>query len=95
MPSLETFTGVVSPFTSTTYRLWFIAYTYAVLSGEKGPHRDIVALNAAAGLIAAGVVDGIGDGYDAAQAAIDSGAASAVLAKAVAVSQAAKADEGA
>ena len=65
----------------------------SVLSGEKGPHRDIVALNAAAGLVAAGVVDAIGDGYDAALAAIDGGRAASVLDEVVAVSQAAKAAE--
>jgi anthranilate phosphoribosyltransferase len=65
-----------------------------VLSGEKGPHRDIVCLNAAAGLVAAGVVEEIGAGYEAAQASIDGGTASSVLEKVVAVSQAAKAAEG-
>jgi anthranilate phosphoribosyltransferase len=65
----------------------------SVLAGEKSPHRDIVALNAAAGLIVAGVVDDLGDGYEAAQASLDSGAAAAVLERAAAVSQAAKAAE--
>jgi anthranilate phosphoribosyltransferase len=65
----------------------------AVLGGEPGPHREIVALNAAAGLIVAGVVDELGDGYEAAQAAIDSGAAADKLAQVVAVSQAARAAE--
>lgn len=66
----------------------------AVLAGEKGPHRDIVALNAAAGLVVGGVVDDLGAGYEAAQASIDDGAAAAVLERVVAVSQAAKAAEG-
>jgi anthranilate phosphoribosyltransferase len=71
-----------------------VALARSVLGGEKGPHRDIVALNAAAGLLVAGVVEGIGDGYEAAQASIDSGAAAGVLEKVAAVSQAAKAAEG-
>jgi anthranilate phosphoribosyltransferase len=64
--------------------------TRRVLGGEKGPHRDIVRLNAAAGLVAAGRVDSLGDGYDAAGASIDDGAAERVLADVVRVSQAAK-----
>ena len=39
-----------------------------VLAGEPGPHRDIVALNAAAGLVAAGLADDLADGLDAARA---------------------------
>ncbi|HVT76380.1 MAG TPA: anthranilate phosphoribosyltransferase [Acidimicrobiales bacterium] len=50
-----------------------------VLAGEPGPHRDIVVLNAAAGLVVAGVVDDIADGVLAAAEAIDSGAAAAKL----------------
>jgi anthranilate phosphoribosyltransferase len=71
-----------------------VELAHAVLGGEQGPHRDIVALNAAAGLIAAGVVDDIAAGYEAAQAAIDSGAAAKKLEHVAAVSQAARADEG-
>jgi anthranilate phosphoribosyltransferase len=64
-----------------------------VLGGTKGAHRDIVMLNAAAGLVAGGVVDDLGTGIEAAGAAIDGGQAAAVLAKVVEVSQAAKAAE--
>jgi anthranilate phosphoribosyltransferase len=71
-----------------------VELAHAVLGGEKGPHRDIVALNAAAGLIAAGVVDDLGAGYEAAQASIDSGAAAKKLEQVAAVSQAARAAEG-
>lgn len=46
-----------------------------VLSGEKGPRRDIVLLNAAAGLMAAGRVTDIGKGLEMAADSIDSGAA--------------------
>ena len=67
----------------------------AVLGGEKGPHRDIVVLNAGAGLVAAGVVDDLAAGVEAARASIDDGKAAAVLSRAVEVSQAAKAAEGA
>jgi anthranilate phosphoribosyltransferase len=51
----------------------------SVLAGETGPHRDIVVLNAAAGLVVAGVVDDIADGVLLATEAIDSGKAAAKL----------------
>jgi len=50
-----------------------------IFSGERMPARDIVVLNAAAGLVAAGVVDDLGAGVEAAAAAIDDGSASAKL----------------
>ncbi len=50
-----------------------------VLDGEKGPHRDIVTLNAAGGLVAAGLADSLADGLDAARASIDEGRAAAAL----------------
>ena len=59
-----------------------------VLAGEPGPHRDIVVLNAAAGLVVAGLVDDIGDGVKLAAAAIDNGAAAGVLESLVAASNA-------
>ena len=51
-----------------------------IFSGERFPARDIVVLNAAAGLVAAGAVDDLGNGVEAAAAAIDAGAAAAKLA---------------
>lgn len=56
------------------------AIARAMFAGEQSPARDIVVLNAAAGLIAAGVVDDLGDGVEAAQAAIDDGHAAAKVA---------------
>jgi anthranilate phosphoribosyltransferase len=50
-----------------------------VFAGEHGAYRDIVCLNAAAGLFVAGVVDDIATGVVNAQASIDSGAAATVL----------------
>jgi anthranilate phosphoribosyltransferase len=50
-----------------------------VLDGDAGPHRDVVVLNAAAGLMAGGVVDELGAGVEVAQASIDDGRAAAVL----------------
>ncbi|MFU8768309.1 MAG: anthranilate phosphoribosyltransferase [Desulfotignum sp.] len=47
----------------------------AVLSGGKGPRRDIVLINAGAGLVAADVADDIHQGIQAAAEAIDSGRA--------------------
>ncbi len=58
-----------------------------VLAGEQGPHRDIVSLNAGAGLVVAGLADDLPAGIAAARAAIDSGAAVAALAALVEVSQ--------
>ncbi len=50
-----------------------------VLSGEPGPQRDVVLLNAAAALLIAGEIDRIRDGLAMAAAAIDSGKAATVL----------------
>ena len=50
-----------------------------VLAGERGAHRDIVLLNAAAGIVAAGVADDLAAGVDAAAASVDAGRAAAVL----------------
>jgi anthranilate phosphoribosyltransferase len=51
----------------------------AVLAGERGPHRDIVVLNAAAGLLVAGRVDDLADGVRLAGETIDTGSAAATL----------------
>jgi anthranilate phosphoribosyltransferase len=53
----------------------------AVLAGEAGPRRDVVLLNAAAALLAAGRVTGLGDGITIAAETIGSGAATALLAR--------------
>ncbi len=58
-----------------------------VLAGEHGAHRDIVSLNAGAGLLVAGLVEDLRAGIEAAREAIDSGAAVAALAELVEVSQ--------
>src|SRR6202035_2685647 len=50
-----------------------------VLSGKKSPRRDVVLLNAAAALVAAGRVDHLGDGIPLAVRSIDSGAATEKL----------------
>jgi anthranilate phosphoribosyltransferase len=57
-----------------------------VLDGEPGPRREFVLLNAAAGLMAAGVVDDLPAGLEAATASVDDGHAGAVLERLVAVS---------
>jgi anthranilate phosphoribosyltransferase len=57
-----------------------------VLAGEEGPHRDIVLLNAAAGLVAAGVVDDLPNGVETARASIDGGHAAQALDRLVAAS---------
>jgi len=49
--------------------------TRAILEGEAGPRRDIVCLNAAAGLIAGGKAADFAEGFNLAGQAIDSGKA--------------------
>ncbi len=57
-----------------------------VLSGAKGPARDIVLLNAAAALTVAGKADSIAQGVKLAEESIDTGAAKSALDKLVATS---------
>lgn len=58
-----------------------------VLSGERGPHRDIVLLNAAAGLLVSGQVANLQEGIDRAAVVIDGGQAGACLDRLVEVSR--------
>ena len=58
-----------------------------VLSGTRGPQRDVVVLNAGAALLVAGRVASVGDGIRQAGAAIDSGAARETLERMVRSSQ--------
>jgi len=53
--------------------------TRNILKGEKGPKRDIVLLNAAAALMAAGKAEEFKEGISLAERAIDSGAAAEKL----------------
>jgi anthranilate phosphoribosyltransferase len=52
-----------------------------ILAGQRGPRRDIVLANAAAGLLAVGVVSNLREGVLKAAEAIDSGQAAKVLAR--------------
>ena len=49
--------------------------TLKILGGEKGPRRDVVLINSAAALVAAGQAEKLSDGITVAAYAIDSGAA--------------------
>ncbi|MDQ6782314.1 MAG: anthranilate phosphoribosyltransferase [Actinomycetota bacterium] len=60
----------------------------AVLGGEQGAQRDLVVLNAAAGLVAGGVVAHLADGLLMAGAVIDDGRALSVLQRLITVSNA-------
>ncbi|HEX6143039.1 MAG TPA: anthranilate phosphoribosyltransferase [Geminicoccaceae bacterium] len=60
----------------------------AVLEGARGPFRDIVLLNAAAGLVIAGEAGDLRAGVGRAAAAIDEGRAQAVLRRLVEISSA-------
>ena len=51
----------------------------SVFAGDSGPHRDIVLLNAGAGLLVAGLAADISEGVASAAAAIDDGRAEAKL----------------
>jgi anthranilate phosphoribosyltransferase len=62
------------------------AQVRAVLDGETGPKRDVVVLNAAAGLLAAGRSPDIAEGVRLAQQAIDAGDAAKALDRLVTVS---------
>ena len=61
----------------------------SLFDGEAGPRRDVVLLNAAAGLLAAGVVSGMEQGVGRAADALDSGAAAATLDRMITASAAA------
>jgi anthranilate phosphoribosyltransferase len=57
----------------------------AILDGtERGPRRDVVILNAAAGLVVAGVAPDLAGGVSLAASAVDDGRASSKLAEVVA-----------
>ncbi len=58
----------------------------AVLEGQTGAYRDIACLNAAAGLVVAGLADTLADGLAKAQAALDDGRAAKALDRVVALS---------
>ena len=64
-----------------------LAAMNSVLSGEKGPARDIVLLNASAALAAGNAVDNLKQGIMAASESIDSGKAMAKLRALAALSQ--------
>jgi anthranilate phosphoribosyltransferase len=57
------------------------SYLYDVITGIPGPRRDIVLLNAAAALVAAGLAKDLKEGVARGAEAIDSGQAAATLAK--------------
>lgn len=63
------------------------AISDAVLRGEPGPHADIVALNAAAGLWTHGLADDLASGLERAREVLASGAGAEVLERWVARSQ--------
>lgn len=58
-----------------------------ILDGERGPRRDLVLLNAAAGIVVSGLATDLVEGLDRAEKAVDGGAAAQVLEDLVRVSQ--------
>ena len=63
------------------------AVARSVLAGEPGPARDVVLLNAAAGLVVSGACDDLESGIAVARTAIDNGAAELALARLVELSR--------
>lgn len=61
--------------------------TNEILSGVKGPKRDIVVLNAGAAIYVAGIAATMAEGIEKAEKSIDSGAAAKVLDKLIAFSK--------
>jgi anthranilate phosphoribosyltransferase len=51
----------------------------SILNGEKGPKRDIVLLNAAAGIVVGGQAETLNDGLESAKKSVDSGVALNIL----------------
>ncbi len=64
------------------------AITRSILSGKKGPARDVVLLNAAAGIYVGGKAESIREALSIAEESIDSGSAEEVLNKLIEVSNA-------
>lgn len=58
-----------------------------ILDGERGPRRDAAVINAAVGIVAAGIAEGFAQGVDEAVESIDTGAAASVLDRVVARSR--------
>jgi anthranilate phosphoribosyltransferase len=63
------------------------AMLHSVLAGDHGPHRDIVVLNSGAALYAANVAADLGEGFERAREAIDSGKAKNKLEELVSFTQ--------
>ena len=51
----------------------------AILNGKKGPNRDIVLLNAAAGIMVGGKATSLNEGYSLAEESVESLSALRVL----------------
>jgi len=69
-----------------------VAMIRGLLSGESGPARDIVAMNAGAAIYVSGLASSLADGVKKAQQVLDSGDGLARLEKLAALSQTFKAD---
>ncbi len=64
-----------------------LSITRAILGGAAGPKRDIVLVNSAPAIVAAGLAEGFADAMALAARSIDSGAAQGVLEQAVSLSR--------
>jgi anthranilate phosphoribosyltransferase len=70
-----------------------VAIAERMLTGEPGPVRDVVVLNAAAALVVAGAADDLAAAVEQASACVETGKAAAVLETFVRTSEAARAAE--
>ncbi len=62
-----------------------VSVFHEILAGTPGPHRDIVLLNAAAGLVVADRVETLADGLDLAARAVDDGRSTHTLERLISV----------
>ncbi len=67
--------------------------THKVLAGQPGAHREVVLLNAAAGLVVGGAADDLATALNIAANSIDTGAAVTALERLITVSKEAKSEE--
>lgn len=67
--------------------------THKVLAGQPGPHREVVLLNAAAGLVVGGAADDLATALNIAANSIATGAAATALERLITVSNKAKSEE--
>lgn len=64
-----------------------VSITRAILTGERGPKRDLALVNASPAIVVAGLADGFAEAMELGATAVDSGDAARVLERAIQMSQ--------